>query len=55
MKFLSGPNLQRTQLARGRTAEAEVARKQIHRAGNPPPMAICETAALFTAGQSEPE
>ncbi len=51
MKFLSAPNLRRTQLARGCTTEAEAAHKQIHRRGNPPPVAICETAALFTGGQ----
>jgi hypothetical protein len=55
VKFLSAPNLQRTQLARVCTTEAEPARKQIHRRGNPPPVAICETAALFTGGQSEPK
>jgi hypothetical protein len=56
VKFLSAPNPQRTQLVRGCTAEAEAARKQIHRRGNPPPVAICETAALFTGGsQSQNE
>jgi hypothetical protein len=41
--------------ARDGAAEAEVARKQIHRGANPPPVAICERDALFTGGQSEPE
>ena len=36
-------------------SEAEVVRKQIHRAGNPPPVAICERAALFTGVPSERE
>ena len=47
MKFLLATNLQRTQLARGCTAEAEAARKRIYRGGNPPPVAICERAAAL--------